>query len=61
MWNGSHELAIEVYLIDCPFFIPGFSFGFVKKIARQNCAKNARISALGYGAVKGTEENQEAP
>ena len=32
-----------------------------KKIARQNCAKNARIPALGYGAVKGKEENQEAP
>ena len=32
-----------------------------KKIARTNCAKNARIPALGYGAVKGKEENQEAP
>ena len=32
-----------------------------KKIARKNCAKNARIPALGYGAVKGKEENQEAP
>ena len=31
-----------------------------KKIARQNCAKNARIPALGYGAVKGKEETQEA-
>ena len=32
-----------------------------KKIARKNCAKNARIPALGYGAVKGQDENQEAP
>ena len=32
-----------------------------KKIARKNCAKNARIPALGYGAVKGQEESQEAP
>ena len=32
-----------------------------KKIARKNCAKNARIPALGYGAVKGKEENQESP
>ena len=32
-----------------------------KKIARKNCAKNALIPALGYGAVKGKEETQEAP
>ena len=32
-----------------------------KKIAKKKCAKNARIPALGYGAVKGKEENQEAP
>ena len=32
-----------------------------KKLARKNSAKNARIPALGYGAVKGKEENQEAP
>ena len=32
-----------------------------KKIARKNCAKNARIHALGYRAVKGQEDNQEAP
>ena len=32
-----------------------------KKIARKNCAQNARMPALGYGAVKGKEENQEAP
>ena len=32
-----------------------------KKIARNKCAKNARIPALGYGAVKGKEESQEAP
>ena len=31
------------------------------KIARKNCAKYARIPALGYGAVKGKDENQEAP
>ena len=31
------------------------------KLARKKCAKNARIPALGYGAVKGKEENQEAP
>ena len=31
-----------------------------KKIARQNCAKNGRIPALGYGAVKGQEESKEA-
>ena len=32
-----------------------------KTSARNKCAKNARIPALGYGAVKGKEENQEAP
>ena len=32
-----------------------------KNNARQKCAKIARIPALGYGAVKGKEENQEAP
>ena len=32
-----------------------------KKIARNNCAKSGRIPALGYGAVKGQEESQEAP
>ena len=32
-----------------------------KKSARQNCAKNGRIPALGYGAVKGQEGSQEAP
>ena len=32
-----------------------------KKITRKNCAQNARIPALGYGAVKGKEETQEAP
>ena len=32
-----------------------------KKIARKTCAQNARIPALGYGAVKGKDENQEAP
>ena len=31
------------------------------KLASKNCAKNAWIPALGYGAVKGKEENQEAP
>ena len=31
-----------------------------KTIARKNCAKNALIPALGYGAVKGQDENQEA-
>ena len=32
-----------------------------KKIARKNCAKNARIPALGYGAIKGKEGTPEAP
>ena len=32
-----------------------------KKIVRKNCAQNGRIPALGYGAVKGQEESQEAP
>ena len=32
-----------------------------KTFVRQHCAKNARIPALGYGAVKGKEETQEAP
>ena len=33
----------------------------VEENCKRNCAKNARIPALGYGAVKGKEENQEAP
>ena len=32
-----------------------------KKIARKNCARNARITALGYGAVQENVESQEAP
>ena len=32
-----------------------------KTIARKNCAKSGWIPALGYGAVKGQEESQEAP
>ena len=39
----------------------GLALCTLKKIARKHCAKSARISALGYGAVKGKEENQEAP
>ena len=31
-----------------------------KKLARNICAQNAQITALGYGAVKGKEDNQEA-
>ena len=32
-----------------------------RKIARKNCAKNARIPTLGYGAVQEKDESQEAP
>ena len=32
-----------------------------RKIMRKNCAQNARIPALGYGAVHKKEESQEAP
>ena len=31
-----------------------------KKIARKNCAKNARIPALGCGTVQEKDESQEA-
>ena len=32
-----------------------------KTLARNNYAKSGWIPALGYGAVKGQEESQEAP
>ena len=32
-----------------------------RKITRKNSAKNARIPALGYGAVQKRDESQEAP
>ena len=32
-----------------------------KDITRKNCARNARIPALGYGAVQEKVESQEAP
>ena len=32
-----------------------------KKIAKQHCARHARIPALGYGAVQEKVESQEAP
>ena len=31
-----------------------------KKIAKKNCARNARIPTLGYGAVQEKVESQEA-
>ena len=34
--------------------------GQIEKIARKNCAKNARIPALGYGAVYGKVESPVA-
>ena len=33
----------------------------IEDTCKTNCAKNAQIPVLGYGAVKGKEENQEAP
>ena len=39
----------------------GLALRKLKTIARKKCAKYARIPALGYGAVQGKEENQEAP
>ena len=32
-----------------------------RKIIRENCAQNAQIPVLGYGAVQEKEESQEAP
>ena len=33
----------------------------IEEKCQRKCAKNARIPAIGYGAVKGQDENQEAP
>ena len=39
----------------------GLALCKVKKLARKNCANSGRIPPLGYRAVKGQEESQEAP
>ena len=36
------------------------SVGQIEKIARENCAINARIPALGYRALEDDEESQQA-
>ena len=63
--QGSKKLALEHEVTSLASVLEHITFSLAlcksKRIARKICARNARIPALGYGAVQEKFESREAP